>query len=219
VAALIVIVASLRSLFKNKSDWKMVLRNTMETVAFTFCAWLILYLVAIVTTIYADHVFLVDSNAQSQAEIAELESENEKLKTNVPPASGQPKQMPRAPESTPRPEPPILTGIRIASQKRIPSDDPKLPYGLEVVIQTDADIEPVAIAVICSGAIGKGNAGFSNGGAYTMSKQGLANGHPEVYLAEWKSPVWTPRDPIVVQLFSEDAIRALSVSRMNYAWP
>lgn len=32
------------------------------------------------------------------------------------------------------PSPPLLTGIRIASQKQIPSDDPHFPYGLEVVV-------------------------------------------------------------------------------------
>jgi hypothetical protein len=114
---------------------------------------------------------------------------------------------------------PVVTGIRVASQKRIPSDDPKLPYGLEVVIQTDADIEPVAIAVICDGVIGKGSGGFSQGGVYTMSKQGLAVGHENVFIAEWKSPAWTPQEPIVVRLFSEGPIRATSVTRINYAWP
>jgi hypothetical protein len=114
---------------------------------------------------------------------------------------------------------PILTGIRMASQKRIPSDDPKLPYGLEVVIQTDADIEPVAIAVICDGVIGKGSGGFSQGGAYTMTKQGLAEGHENVFIAEWKSPAWTPQEPIVVRLFSERPIKATSATRINYVWP
>lgn len=133
------------------------------------------------------------------------------------PTEPTPKPVPR--ELGPKAEPPVLTGIRIASQRRIPSDDPKLPYGLEVVIQTDTNIEPVAIALICSGAIGKADAGFSNGGAYTMRKQGFAQGRQDVLLVEWKTPAWTPQDSIVVNLFSEASIEALSVSRFNYAWP
>lgn len=88
------------------------------------------------------------------------------------------------PTSVTQSPPPVLTGIRIASQKRVPSDDPKMPYGLEVVLQTDADIEPVAIAVVCDGVIGRGNAGFSGGGVYTVTKQGVADGHPNIYLTE-----------------------------------
>jgi hypothetical protein len=56
------------------------------------------------------------------------------------PAKGQPAKAVEIPPSSTGPAvpPPVLTGIRIASQKRIPSDDPNLPFGLEVVIQTDA---------------------------------------------------------------------------------
>jgi len=120
---------------------------------------------------------------------------------------------------TASPAAPILTGIRIASQKRIPSDDPNLPYGLEIVVQTDTDIEPVAIAVICDGVIGKGNGAFSQGGVYTMMKEGLAAGHQNVFITEWKSPTWTPQDPIVMHLFSEGPVKAISVTRVNYVWP
>ncbi len=121
--------------------------------------------------------------------------------------------------SQPTAPPPILVGIRIASQKRIPSDDTKFPYGLEVVIQTDTDIEPVALAVICDGPIGKGDGGFANGGAYTMTKQGLAKDHENVFIAEWKSPAWTAQAPIVMHLFSEHPIKATSAARINYIWP
>jgi hypothetical protein len=123
------------------------------------------------------------------------------------------------PPVQPPAEAPMLTGIRIASQRRIPSDDAKLPYGLEVVVQTDVDIEPVAIAILCDGNIGKANGGLSSGGAYTMTVQGLAAGHPNVFLLEWKSPAWTPSESIVVNLFSETSIRAKSVQRIQYKWP
>jgi hypothetical protein len=138
-----------------------------------------------------------------------------------PPTVVQPAVRPKPPEQpqSNNPVPPVLTGIRMASQRRIPSDDPKLPYGLEVVIQTDVDISPVAIAVICDGVIGKGDGGLSQGGAYTMTKQGLAAGHENVFMTEWKSPTWTPQEPIVVHLFSEGPIKATSVTRINYIWP
>ena len=230
-------VVSLRSLLKNKTNWKTVLKDTLNTGVVSVCIWLCLYLTAVLTTVYRDHTFLVAANRQAQTTIAQLRNENAELHKNPKAASTQlqdsnkaedtiephtrprklPTPVPNAPAA--QPEPPIMTGIRIASQKRIPSDDPKFPYGLEVVIQTDANIEPVAIAVTCSGRIGKANAGFSNGGAYTMAKQGFAQDRQDVFLAEWKTPAWTPQDSIVARLYSETAINARSVSRFNYTWP
>jgi hypothetical protein len=113
--------------------------------------------------------------------------------------------------SAPSPQPPVLTGMRIASQKRIPSGDPKLPYGLEVVVQTDVDISPVRVAVVCDGPIGSGR--FVGTGVYTMINQGTAVGHPEMFLVQWATPTWTPDQPIVVHLFSETAINAIRVQQ------
>lgn len=133
----------------------------------------------------------------------------------------QPKKKQQLPPNSGRNQsaPPVLTGIRIASQERIPSDDPKLSYGLEVVIQTDADIAPVALALICDGNIGKGDAGFANGGAFIQTKEGLAAGHSNVFIAEWSWPAWTPQSPVVFHIFSETPLRATEIRRINYAWP
>lgn len=108
---------------------------------------------------------------------------------------------------------PVLTGIRIASQRQIPSDDQNLPFGLEVVVQTDVDIAPVKLAVLCDGPIGKGQAGFAEGGAYTMMTQGLANGNDHIFITKWETPAWTPHRAIIVQLFSKSSLHALSLSR------
>jgi hypothetical protein len=108
---------------------------------------------------------------------------------------------------------PMLSGIRIASQKQIPSDDSNLPFGLEVVIQTDTDIVPVKLAVLCDGPIGKGDAALEGGGAYTMIIHGLAEGNDRIFITKWETPAWTPQRPILVRLFSKAAIRAIGLSR------
>lgn len=117
------------------------------------------------------------------------------------------------PASAPTASSPILTGIRIASQKQVSSDDPNFPFGLEVVVQTDVDIIPVKLAILCDGPVGKGAAGFEDGGAYTMVIQGLADGNDHIFIAKWETPAWTPQKPIVVRLFSKSAIRAIGLSR------
>ena len=108
---------------------------------------------------------------------------------------------------------PILTGIRIAAQKRIASDDPELPFGLEVVIQTDVDIIPVRLAIVCDGPIGKGTAILEGGGIFTRPHQGIAEGHENIFITKWDSPAWTPQKSIVARLFSKSAIRAVQLSR------
>lgn len=159
-------------------------------------------------------------------EIPEISGPTIRIVPPVPPAVivpqvPQPKKKQQLPPNSGRNQsaPPVLTGIRIASQERIPSDDPKLSYGLEVVIQTDADIAPVALALICDGNIGKGDAGFANGGAFIQTKEGLAAGHSNVFIAEWSWPAWTPQSPVVFHIFSETPLRATEIRRINYAWP
>jgi hypothetical protein len=81
VAIGIFVVALLRSLSKNKTNWKTVLKDTFNTgIIISVCAWVVLYLIAALTIVYRDHVFLVSANAQKQIVIANLQSENEQLK-------------------------------------------------------------------------------------------------------------------------------------------
>jgi hypothetical protein len=70
-------------LWKNRSDWKAALKTTVARVAITVGAWLILYLLAVVTTLYQDHMFLVNSNEQREDEIAQLQSENDELRNSA----------------------------------------------------------------------------------------------------------------------------------------
>jgi hypothetical protein len=47
-------------------------------------------------------------------------------------------------------------------------------------------------------------------------RRGIAEGHDNIFLTEWKFPAWTPQEPIIVTLFSERPIKALSIERTNY---
>ena len=70
--------------WKNKFDWKAVLKNTFTTlVILTIVAWAVLYASAVVTTLYRDHVSLVRSNQQREDEIAQLQGENDELRDSA----------------------------------------------------------------------------------------------------------------------------------------
>jgi hypothetical protein len=111
------------------------------------------------------------------------------------------------------------SGIRITSQRKIPSDDPQLPFGWEVVIETDKERSPVQLWVICDGDIGKGHGRFSSGDEFSYPTEAVMNTglyHPDVFNVKWARPEWTPGSPVEVQLFSKTPIRALSVTQVIY---
>jgi hypothetical protein len=114
---------------------------------------------------------------------------------------------------------PTPSGIQIVSQTKIPSDDPQLPFGWEVTIETDKEISPVQLWVICNGDIGKGHGKFLNGKEFLFPTEApMLTGlyHPDVFNIKWAKPSWKPDDPVVIQLFSKTPIRALSVTQVIY---
>lgn len=188
-------------------------------------AWVSLITWAIFTTVSKDHRALLARITQLRKErdaykqlvsdrdtkITDLQEKLNKAQQNSHPARV------ALPANTPAPAP-NLASIRIASQRQVPSTDPNLPYALEVVVQTDRPIQPVAFALICDGMVGKGDAGFANGGEYSKQKYGVAQ-DPHAFLFEWQSPAFTPDKPILVTLTSKTYIRAISIQRINYSWP
>ena len=96
-----------------------------------------------------------------------------------------------------------LASIRIASQKQISSTVPGLPYALEVIIQTDKMIEPVAFIVEFDGPIGNGNVFISGGGVRTEGAQGVMGEKATMYGFEWRSPPFTPDRTITVEVLSK----------------
>jgi hypothetical protein len=121
--------------------------------------------------------------------------------------------------AAPLPPQPLTATVRLASQKTIVSTDPEFPYALEAVLQTDNAIEPVAFAIVCTGAVGKGNAGFPGGGAYIQTKSGQINNDSKMWGFEWKYPAFTSDAPIVVTLYSKEYIQVIGIQQIRYVWP
>jgi len=150
-------------------------------------------------------------------EIAKLQQRLDDALQRKPPQGAGNKQVPEVSSASAQ-APPILVGMRIASQRRGPSTNPGLPFGLEVAIQTDTLIQPVAILLVCDGEIGDGRAGAGDG-AYIKTKMGVIQDHANWFLVSWESPPFTPQQPIVVTLFSKASIRATKFQVVPYSWP
>src|ERR1700723_266156 len=138
-----------------------------------------------------------------QLEISELEAHKKIQPPGVP--------APAAPQ-------PLVAHIRIASQKTVVSTNPNLPYALEVVVQTDQNIQPVAFIFECDGEVADGQGGVGSG-AYMKTKKGNIEGHPNWFAIEWETPAFAPATPMGVTLFSKTAIRVTAVTPIPYSWP
>ena len=118
---------------------------------------------------------------------------------------------------------PLVADVRIAEQKRILSTNRRLPYGLEVVIQTDEVISPVAFRYTFSGAVGYVSA--IPGGVITQYQEGFPiadgfpNGKPDTFVSEWQQPVFSPDRPIVLTVFSLEPVKLLNVEKIAYVFP
>jgi hypothetical protein len=109
--------------------------------------------------------------------------------------------------------------IRIASQQTVVSTNPGLPYGLEVIVQTDQAIQPVAFVFECDGEIGEGRGGLVSGGVYSLASIGIIKDHPNWFVVKWSSPPFLPGTPIRLTLFSKTLIRATKLKQIDYTFP
>jgi hypothetical protein len=187
-----------------------------------------------VKTIYRDHQALVNKINELTGERDSYKKANEtkdikiaamENRLNAPQRHAMAKEA--APTSTVQPPPvpmPNLASIRIASQKQIISTDPQLPYGLEVVLQTDKSIEHVAFAIEFTGTVSSGFADLSPGGVYIDSRRrGIYwKKYPNLFGFSWTSPAFTPDEIISVKVYSKEYIRALRLIDINTGkvlWP
>ena len=175
-------------------------------------------------TTYDEHMNLVTANLSLKSANDRFKRDNEHLrsdrdywkeKAEYKPAA---KRTVSAAPQLPPSEVPLLANIRIASQRRVVSDDPDYPFALEVAVQTTQTIEPVAFLFKCSGDVGKGK-GSIGPGAYTKTDRGGIADHPNWYAIEWETPAFTPDKVMVVTLFSKTAITVQSFERFEYRWP
>jgi hypothetical protein len=124
-----------------------------------------------------------------------------------------PLKPPQSPKQEPKPEQepaPTVETIRVVSQESVPSDNPELPYGLKVVVQTNVAIQPVSIVFEFTGAVGKGSVSFG-GEEFIMfikERSGPLIQYPNMFLASFESPSFGPEKAMVITVDSKERIQA-----------
>lgn len=107
---------------------------------------------------------------------------------------------------------PALIGHVHMIQQPAPSNNPQLPYALQIIVQTDQPTFPVSFSFGCTGPIG-GMTYFVAGRLSTSFADLTANaglGKSKAALG-FSSPVMTPSTPLVVTLYSKSEIRVLEL--------
>lgn len=120
------------------------------------------------------------------------------------------------PAQNPGPQlPPALVQNLTFTQRRAPSSTPNLPYGLQVIIQTNINIQPVGFAFECTGEVG--NIGFfvAGQGAYMNVQTGIAGEKKNIGFVKFSFPPLAPETPLVVTLLSKEDIRVTKVDQIH----
>jgi hypothetical protein len=106
---------------------------------------------------------------------------------------------------------PTIENTRIV-QKNTISNNPQLPYGLQVIIQSNIVIQPVAIALECNGAIGSLDFFIAGQMAYMSVQKRIKN---NIAIIKFSFPPITPESPMVVTLLSKTQIKVVKVYKIN----
>jgi hypothetical protein len=118
-----------------------------------------------------------------------------------------------APPQPPPLPPAVVEHIRIV-QRRAASSDPNAKYGLQVVMQTDTTIQPVAFRVEFDQEISNPEAFIVGEGAYTMFGTAFSNDH-KAFLFSFHTPAFTPNSSLIVAVQSKYDVRVVKVEKIQ----
>ncbi|HEV2419594.1 MAG TPA: hypothetical protein VGX94_17500 [Terriglobia bacterium] len=125
---------------------------------------------------------------------------------------GQKPPSPKPTETKPLP-PPIVEHVRWM-ERRAASTDPSAPYGLQVVLQTDVVIQPVAFEVDFDHEVSNGQAFIVGEGAYTSVGTAYSSDHRS-FLFSFHSPAFTPNSSLVVSVQSKYDVRVVKIEKIQ----
>lgn len=111
--------------------------------------------------------------------------------------------------------PPALVQNLTFTQRRAPSSAPSLPYGLQIIIQSNITIQPVGFAFVCDGEVGKVQFFIAGQGAYLNVQTGIAGEKKNIGYVRFSFPPLQPETPLVVTLLSKGDIRVTEVQQMH----
>ena len=118
-----------------------------------------------------------------------------------------------APKQTPEhiQQNPIIENTQIIQKPTI-SNKPNLPYGLQVIIQSNITIQPTGFGLQCDGEIGDFGFFIAGQGAYLNVHEGHKGNTLEF---GFSYPPLTPENSLVVTIFSKTQIKVISAYKLH----
>ncbi len=120
--------------------------------------------------------------------------------------------IPKTPVEKPPLGPSTVEHIRF-TERRTNSTNSAAPYALQVIIQTDATIQPAGFKIECDGEISNGDFFVAGQPAMMSVASGLSN-NKRSFLLSFKYPPLTPESPVVVTLQSSSDIHVTKVEHI-----
>lgn len=104
--------------------------------------------------------------------------------------------------------PPSNGVLKIVSESDVTSTRADAPCQTEIIVQSSVVWQSVKLAVQCNGDLVDGRGAPSSGGMTVMVREGLANGHPNMFLYEYQSasPPFGPADPLQIEIWSKSSV-------------
>jgi hypothetical protein len=115
----------------------------------------------------------------------------------------------------PKPElpPSVVEHVRVV-QRRAASTDHDAPYGIQVVLQTDATIQPVAFKINFDKEISNCEAFIVGEGVYAMMATAYSKDR-KAFMFSFHSPAFTPNSSLVVSVQSKYDVRVTKVEKIQ----
>jgi len=110
--------------------------------------------------------------------------------------------------------PPAIVEHLAHTERRVASDKPDLPYALQIVLQTDQVRSNPGLEIDFDGVIGDGNF-FVAGQAVMMAVQYGLTQDRKGFILRFGYPSWTPESPIVVTIYSKDAVQVTAIKNLR----
>lgn len=110
------------------------------------------------------------------------------------------------------PPPPTIVPNVTMTQRRVPSRNPLTPYVLQVIIQTDASIEPASFVIDCDAEIESATF-FVTGQIALVNERHELSADKKAFALRFGAPPFTPETPIVVTLVSRTDVRVSAIRK------
>lgn len=101
------------------------------------------------------------------------------------------------------------------TERPAPSDDPALPYGQQVIVQTSVTSQPTYLQVQFDVPVEKTQF-FVAGQASLMNVLEAHSNGGKMYLLSFGFPAWTPEAPIVVSVLSKQPAKVVGISAAHW---